>query len=330
MPRSLDEQVVVITGASSGIGRATALSFAQRGASLVLAARGVPGLESAVQEAERIGGKAVFVPADVSKPDEVQALADRAVQEHGRIDTWINCAAVSAYAPIDATEPEEFERIVAVNLLGPIYGSRSALIQMKRQGAGTIINVASALGKRAVPLQAAYTAAKHGMKGFTEALRLEARRTNEDIHVCLVMPSSINTPLFTHARSKMGVKPMPIPPVYEPQVVADSLVHLAEKPQAELVVGGSGKLLTVMERISPGLLDWYLLQADRGVKQQLSQKPDDGEDNLQSSMGDGQISGDYGEKAKSISVYTKTLEEHPWRKALLLGALAYGAVRVAR
>jgi short-subunit dehydrogenase len=330
MPRALNEQVVLITGASSGIGRVGALQFARRGASLVLAARGRPGLDSLAQEVRRLGARCLVAPADVSRADEVAKLDEAAVSEFGRIDTWINNAAVSEYASIVNTEPGEFERIIEVNLLGQIYGSREALLQMQRQGAGTIINVASALALRSVPLQAAYCAAKHGVKGFTEAMRVEAKRMNPAINVCLVMPSSMNTPLFSHARSKMGRKPMPIPPIYEPETVAESLIHLAEHPQAELIVGGSGKFFTAMERLSPGLLDWYLLQRDRGARQQLSDRPDDGRDNLFQSMEDGAIHGEFGERAQSVSVYTRALEEHPVRKTALLGGVGAGLIGLTR
>jgi NAD(P)-dependent dehydrogenase (short-subunit alcohol dehydrogenase family) len=331
MTRPLSEQIVVITGASSGIGRATALRFAREGASVVLAGRGSEGLESAAEEVRRVGGRALAVETDVSRWQDVERLGQRAVDEFGRIDTWINNAAVSLYAPIDDTTPEEFERIIDVNLLGQMFGSRVALLQMKRQGSGTILNVASALAQRSVPLQASYCASKHGVKGFTEALRLELRREHSDIQACLVMPSSINTPLFSHARSKLPVKPMPIPPIYEPDIVAESLVRLAVKPQPETVVGGSGKLLTVMERLSPGLVDWYMVQQDRGYKQQLSDKQDDGKDNLFEPFREhGATYGEYGEKAKSTSVYTETIEEHPGRKSLLVGGMFLGFVALTR
>jgi NAD(P)-dependent dehydrogenase (short-subunit alcohol dehydrogenase family) len=320
MARPVRDQVVVITGASSGIGRATAFRFAREGSSVVLAARGLEALGTAAREVERLGGTALPIKTDVATWREVQALTEQAVRRFGRIDTWINNAAVSEYATVEHTQPEEFERIIQVNLLGQIFGSRSALLQMKQQDGGAIINVASALALRSVPLQAAYSASKHGVKGFTEALRLEAKREYSNINVCLVMPSSMNTPLFSHARSKVGMMPMPIPPIYEPEVVAESLLRLAAKPQAEVVVGGSGKVLTVMQRISPDLVDWYMLQRDRGTRQQLSNQPDDGTDNLVVPIQEaGNTHGDYGQGAKQVSIYTQGLEQHPLRKGLVLG-----------
>jgi short-subunit dehydrogenase len=225
-------------------------------------------------------------------------------------------------------EVEEIQRIVQVNLMGQIHGMKAALEQMRRLAQGTIINVASALSYRSVPLQAAYCGTKHAIKGFTEALRLELQGEGIPIDVVLVMPSSINTPLFTHARSKLGVKPMPIPPIYEPSVVAEAIVELAQKPQRDVVVGGSGKSMVIGQRLSPLLLDRYMTSGRRMVKQQKTGQPDDGKDNLFEPMpGPGSAAGDFGQKSKTTSLYTRHLEMKPNRKrfALLVGALAAGA-----
>jgi NAD(P)-dependent dehydrogenase (short-subunit alcohol dehydrogenase family) len=326
MRPQLRDQVVVITGASSGAGRATALRFAREGAGVVLAARGRRALDSALAEVERAGGRGLAVQMDVGQWADVQQLARETVERFGRIDTWINNAAVSEYATVEQMEPDEIEQIIRVNLLGQMYGSRAALMQMRTQAGGVIINVASALGMRSVPLQSAYSASKHGVKGFTEALRLEAKREHPQVEVCLVLPSSMNTPLFSHARSRIGVQPQPIPPVYDPNMLAETLARLALKPQAHVVAGGSGKLFAVVERINPGLLDWYLLKRDRGVRQQKSDRPDDGIDNLEAPLDEeGATRGEYGEDVQSVSVYTSALEEHPRRKALVLGGAALGA-----
>lgn len=155
-----------------------------------------------------------------------------------------------------------------------------ALPHLVRQNGGTIINVASALAKRSVPLQSAYCAAKHGIKGFTESLRMELQHEHPDIHVTLILPSSINTPLFHHARSKIGVLPKPMPPIYEPQAVAESILFAAEHPRREIVVGGAGKMLEIGEALSPSLLDWYMVRNGKMFKQQRTKQPDDGQDNL--------------------------------------------------
>src|SRR5918911_4142274 len=255
MARPLNDQVAVITGASSGIGRETALHFARAGASVVAAARNQTALEEVARQVERLGGKAKTVPTDVAHWEQVQRLSSVAVDSFGRIDTWVNNAAVSAYGTVEQMEVEEIQRIVQVNLMGQLHGTKAALQQMRRQGQGTIVNVASALAERSVPLQAAYCASKHGIKGFTESLRLELESEGSPINVALILPSSINTPLFRHARSKLGVMPMPIPPIYEPRVVAEVIVETAQRPQPHIVVGGAGKSLLVAQRLAPRLLD---------------------------------------------------------------------------
>lgn len=330
--KKLSDQVVVVTGASSGIGRETAIQFGERGAAVVLAARNGEALENAAREVERVGGRAHSVVADVSRWEDVQRIAAEAVEQFGAIDVWVNNAGISAYATVEHMQPEEMERIVQVNLLGEIFGSKAALEQMKKQGSGTIINIGSALSERAVPLQAAYCASKHGIKGFTEALRVELHAEHPGINVVLVEPSSINTPLFNHARSKLGVKPMPIPPIYEPRVVAEAIVRAAEHPVRDVVVGGWGKLFTLAERISPSLLDRYMWQGGRMFSSQKSDQPDDQQDNFEEPMaGPGSVSGDFGEDSKATSIYTRAVELHPERKiALTLGALAAGLLLVRR
>src|SRR5947207_966811 len=296
MTRPLRDQVVVVTGASSGIGRATTALLGEKGAAVVLAARNREALENAAAESERAGGRALAVVTDVAEWDQVQALAAAAVQQFGRIDTWVNNAAISAYGTVEQTEVDEIQRIVQVNLMGQVHGMKAALAQMREQGQGTIINVASALAERAVPLQAAYCATKHGVKGFTEALRLELESDRIPIDVVLVMPSSVNTPLFKHARSKVGVQPMPIPPIYEPRVVAEAIARLAEHPQRQVVVGGSGKALVTGQRLSPSLLDRYMTWRRQMITQQLTQEPDDGVDNFERPLpGPGSVDGDFGD-----------------------------------
>ncbi len=331
MPRKLREQVVVILGASSGIGRETALQLGEQGAKVVLAARNEAALGELSQEVDRLGGTSELVVTDVAEWPQVERLAQHAVERFGRIDTWVNVAATSEYATVEQMTVDEIERVIQVILMGQIYGMKAALPQMKVQGQGTLICVASALAMRSVPLQAAYCAAKHGIKGFTESLRMELEHERSGMAVTLIMPSSINTPLFDHARSKLGVKPQPIPPIYEPRVVAEAILFAAEHPRREIVVGGGGKLLTVMERISPALLDWYMLQNGRAFKQQQTDQPDNGQDNLYQPMaGTGGTTGVFGQRSKSTSLYTRHLEQYPSRKRALLGAMALGALALVR
>jgi short-subunit dehydrogenase len=329
--RPLAEQVVVITGASSGIGRETAELLAERGASVVVAARNETALDTLVTEIEGRGGRAERVVADVADPAQVELIGERAVARFGRVDTWVNNAAVSIYATVEQLEPAEMRRLIEVNLLGVMYGSRVALTLMKPHGSGTIINVGSALSDRAVPLQSAYSAAKHGIAGFSEALRLELERDESGIGVVLIQPSSINTPFFSWARSKVGAQPQPIPPVYEPSVVAEAIAHAAEHGGREIVVGGAGKLLTLGQWLSPSLVDRYLLQGDRGTATQTTDQPDDGVDNLfEPSTGPGRSTGDFGEGAKATSVYTRVFELHPNVKRALTGAGLLGTLFVVR
>ena len=329
--RLLNQQVVVITGASQGIGRETALQLAERGASVVVAARNEEALAELVRQVERIGGQAEAVVTDVADADQVERLAQRAVERFGRIDTWVNNAAVSIYAPVEDVEPEEMERLVRVNLLGQMYGSRAAIPHMRRQGGGTIVNIGSALSDRAVPLQSAYVASKHGVAGFSEALRLEMIEEGTGIDVVLIMPSSMNTPLFNFARSKIGVQPMPVPPVYEPRVVAEAILHAAEHGGREVVVGGWGKMLTVAQWLSPSLLDRYMLQGARAWKQQQTARPDDARDNLfEASTGPGATTGDFSQDSKATSLYTTHLELHPERKRIAVAALVIGSLLLVR
>jgi short-subunit dehydrogenase len=329
--RPLDAQVAVITGASQGIGRETALQFARRGASVVLAARNTEALEELTNQVERIGGVAEAVATDVGEWSEVERLADRAMERFGRIDTWVNNAAVSIYATVDELDPDEMDRLIRTNLLGVMYGSKAAAARMRPRRSGTIINVGSALSERAVPLQSAYVASKFGIQGFSEALRLELLHDEAGIDVVLVLPSSINTPLFSFARSKIGVQPMPVPPVYEPRVVAQAICHAAENGGREIVVGGWGKLLTVGQWLSPSLVDRYMLQGGRMWSAQATSRPDDARDNLfDPSSGPGSTTGEFGQGSKSSSLYTSLFELHPNRKRGAMAALAVGSLLLVR
>jgi NAD(P)-dependent dehydrogenase (short-subunit alcohol dehydrogenase family) len=330
MAKPIADQVVVITGASHGIGRETALQFVRKGASVVAAARDDEALQELVAEVDRLGGQAEAVVTDVADYAQVERLAQRAVDRFGRIDTWVNNAAVSVYGTVEQLDADEMDRVVRVDLLGQMFGAKAALPHL-RQSRGTLIHVGSSLSQRAIPLQAAYVASKHGVKGFTEALRLEMAHENSGVEVVLILPSSINTPLFGFARSKLGVRPQPVPPVYEPRVVADAILHAAQHGGREIVVGGWGKLLIAGQRLSPTLLDRYMLQDGRMFKQQRTDEPDNGQDNLfRPSTGSGSTTGDFGESSKSSSLYTTLLELHPNRKRALAAGLLLIALMAIR
>jgi short-subunit dehydrogenase len=269
---------------------------------------------------------------DVSDFAQVSTLASRAAERFGHIDTWVNNAAVSTYGTVEQMDAAELHRVVEVNLMGEIYGMKAALPHVQRSG-GSIINVSSALGERAIPLQAAYCAAKHGIVGFGEALRLELKAERSPVRVVDVLPSSINTPLFSHARSKIGVQPKPVGRIYEPSVVAEAIVAAAKRPVRQVYAGFAGRLLALGQRISPRLTDWYLTGPGDAVTGQRTDRPDDGVDNLFTpSTGPGNTTGDFGEGSKSTSLYTRVLAPHPAlvRTAMLavVAALAIGVRRV--
>src|ERR687894_1432376 len=198
--KPVDEQVVALMGASSGIGRESALRFARRGAKVVVSARGEDGLASLVDEIRSEGGQATYVVADTSEFEQVKAVADRAVEEHGRLDTWVHLAGVGLFATFEQTTPEEFARVIDVNLMGQVYGAMAALPHIKREGRGALIHISSVEAKRSFPLHSAYGASKHGIDGFLKALRLELKHERWLISVSQVMPATINTPFFDKGR----------------------------------------------------------------------------------------------------------------------------------
>jgi short-subunit dehydrogenase len=321
MPRPLHDQVVVVTGASSGVGRETALLLAERGATVVVAARNEEALRTLDAEVTRLGGTALVRPTDVAEWAQVEALARDTVDRFGRIDTWVNCAATAVYGEVHQLTVEEITRAIQVILLGQIHGMKAALDQMRSQGQGGIVNVASALAVQAVPLQAPYVAAKHGILGFAESLRMELEHEDSPITVSTLLPSSINTPLFEHARSKLGVLPQPVPPIYQPRVVADAVLKAISHPQPRMVVGGGGKMLEMVHRVAPRSAATLLLRIGKTVEKQRTDRPDDGTDNLfTASTGPGAVEGSFGQRAKSTSLYTTALEQHPDRIRALLAA----------
>src|SRR5215204_4116118 len=246
--KPVEEQVVVVMGASSGIGRDTALRFANRGAKVVLSARGEKGLNSLVEEIRHDGGQAVAVPADVAEFARVKEVADRAVEKYGRLDTWVHLAAVGLYATFEQTTPEEFQQVVDVNLMGQVYGAMAALPHIKREGRGALIHISSLEAKRSFPYHSAYAAAKHGIDGFLEALRVELKHEGWPISVTQVMPGTINTPFFDKGRTKLGVKPVGIPPIYEPETVSNIILYAAENRARDLVSGGAAQALIINQR----------------------------------------------------------------------------------
>ncbi|HYT66059.1 MAG TPA: SDR family oxidoreductase [Vicinamibacterales bacterium] len=254
--KPIAEQVMVITGASSGIGLVTAKMAARAGSRVVLAARNGAAIERAVGDIRASGGRAVGCVADVSDPRQVEAIAETALREFGGVDTWVNNAAVSMYGRVEELSIDDMRRQMDVNYWGQVYGSRVAVRELRREG-GALINVGSALSDRAIPLQAGYCAAKHALKGFTDALRMELEEAGIPIAVTLVKPASIDTPFFDKARTYMGVEPQPVPPVYAPEVVAEVILRAAQQPVREIIAGGAGAKLSAA-RFAPRLADRYM------------------------------------------------------------------------
>ena len=317
--KPIHEQVVVVVGANSGIGRETALRFAERGAKVVVSGRSLPALTELVDEIQLRGGEAAAYAADVSQYEQVFALAEHAVERYSRIDTWVHVAAVSIYAPFQETRPDEFRRVIEVNLIGQAFGAMAALPHLKRAGGGALIHIGSLESKRGFPLHSAYSASKHGMIGFIDALRVELMHDQTPIAVTSILPAGINTPFFDKSLTRVGVKPRPSPPVYEPGLVADAILYAAEHPSREIYVGGAGRSLEWLHRLAPNLTDRLLSRF--GYRPQLTKAPktDQAPNNLYEHMeGHDQVFGTFTEEAKSVSLYTG-LRTHP---ALGWGLLA--------
>ncbi len=319
--KPIAEQVVVIVGASSGIGRDTALQFAARGAKVVAVARSESGLQSLVQEIQRQGGDAVYVVADVAEYDQVQTIAEQAVTAYGRIDTWVHMAAVSVYGPLEKIPHEEFHRVIEVDLLGQVYGAMVALPYLKKEGRGALIHITSVLGKRAVPLQSAYDAAKHGVTGMLDALRVELKHEGTPISVTNILPASMNTPLFDKARTHMGVGPRPMPPVYNPRLTTQAILFAAEHPRREIIVGGGGKFILLLEKLWPPLIDaYFLMAAYKGQMTDQPKSPTAPNSLFNPIQNHNRIEGNFTGEARDWSLYT-WLELHPLVKYAALGAL---------
>ena len=250
--RSLENAVVVITGASSGIGRAAALAFAQKGAQVVVAARRREPLDSLVAECERATGRAALaLPTDVAEEAQVQALAQRALERFGRIDVWVNNAGVYAAGRFEDTPPEVFRGVVDINFFGCVHGARAALPHLRRQR-GVLINTASVDSAASYPYFSAYVASKWAVRGFSASLRQELR--GDEVDVCTILPAAIDTPLFQHAANYMGREMKALNPTYDPEQVATAMVHCAERGgPREVIVGAAGKMLALQYTLAPGL-----------------------------------------------------------------------------
>jgi NAD(P)-dependent dehydrogenase (short-subunit alcohol dehydrogenase family) len=277
----MESQTVVITGASAGIGRATARLFGERGANVGLIARGEAGLDGATREVEEAGGQALAISVDVADFERVTQAARRIEQAFGPIDVWINVAFTSVFAPFAEITADEFRRVTEVSYLGFVYGTKAALSLMLPRGQGTIVQVGSALGSRSIPLQSAYCGAKHAINGFTSALRCELLHEKSGVHVTVVQMPAVNTPQFSWVRSRLPHHPQPVPPIYQPEVAARGVVFAADHPRRKQYwVGASTAATIVANKVAPAVLDRYL--ARTGYRsQQTAQAAEPGRpDNL--------------------------------------------------
>jgi NAD(P)-dependent dehydrogenase (short-subunit alcohol dehydrogenase family) len=308
MPKPVSEQVVVIAGASTGIGRATALAFAAAGAEVVCAARSTHALGTLVEQIRADGGAAIAAPTDVADPAAVRALAELTEQQYGHIDTWVNNAAVGVWGRVEDITDEEFDRVMRVNFLGQVHGVHAALPALRRAGGGVIIGVVSVEGVRAVPLQGPYTASKFALRALYDCLRMELAQEGAPIAVTTILPTSIDTPFFEHARSKLGAMVKPPPPVYAPEIVAATIVYAAAHPRREIPVGGAAAGLLLGQRLSPALTDALLSIRRLGAGTQRTGRPDNGVDNVDGPMdGPGQVHGNHPGRVLRHSVFTRLI-----------------------
>jgi short-subunit dehydrogenase len=306
-PKPLKDQVIVITGASSGIGLATAKRAVQRGARVVISSRNTLALNEVAKEIQTMGGDVLVVPADVSSFKEVQMLRDRALERFGTIDTWVNNAGLSIFGYIMETPLEEEEKLFAVNFWGVRHGSRVAVSTLAEKG-GVLINVGSEASGRSIPLQGMYAASKHAVKAYTDALRMELEKLQMPIEVCLVRPAAIDTPFALHARNELhGGAPSLPSPVYHPNVAADSILRCAEKPQRDVYIGSAARLLTILEALMPRWLDLFMEKKMFDVQSRGSKFPHvkANEALFHPPLHEGQIRGGHKGRVSKWSLYTK-------------------------
>ncbi len=323
-----EPEVVVITGASAGIGRATARAFAEEGARVGLLARGEAGLEGARRDVESAGGEALTVQTDVADPEQIEEAADAVEEEFGPIDVWVNDAMTSVFSPAKEMKAEEYRRVTEVTYLGFVYGTQTALDRMLPRDEGTIIQVGSALAFRGIPLQSAYCGAKHAIQGFTESVCTELIHDDSDVRLAMIQMPALNTPQFEWVKSRLPKKAQPVPPIYQPEVAADAIVHAAHHDRDELWVGRSTAKAIIGNRLIPRQLDRML--AKSGFDSQMTDEPEDSdrEYNLWEPVDDDQdhgTNGRFDDRARNRSyLLWATIHQKSLAAGLLVVALVSG------
>jgi NAD(P)-dependent dehydrogenase (short-subunit alcohol dehydrogenase family) len=266
-------EVVVVLGASAGVGRAIACAFGKRGAHVGLLARGEAGLEGAKRDVEAAGGQALVVPTDSSNADQVEAAASKVEETFGPIDVWVNVAMTSVFSPFKEMTPREFKRVTEVAYLGFVYGTMSALQRMIPHDRGRIIQIGSALAYRSIPLQSAYCGAKHAIMGFTDSIRCELLHDKSNVRITMVQLPAVNTPQFSWVKSRLAHKAQPVPPIYQPEIIADAVTWVTDHYRRELFIGMSTVISIQGNKLFPAIGDWYLGRS--GYKSQQTEEPAD-------------------------------------------------------
>jgi NAD(P)-dependent dehydrogenase (short-subunit alcohol dehydrogenase family) len=324
-------EVVVITGASAGVGRATVRKFAREGARIGLLARGIDGLEAARKEVEQLGSRALVLPTDVANADQVEKAAARVEAELGEIDIWINNAMTSVFSPIKEMTPEEFRRVTEVTYLGCVYGTLAALKRMLPRNRGVIVQVGSALAYRGIPLQAAYCAAKHAIQGFCDSLRCELIHDNSKVKVTMLQMPALNTPQFGWVKSRLPRKAQPVPPIFQPEVAAEAIYFAAHKPRREFYVGLPSVKAIVANKIAPGLLDHFLARNGYESQQYDGREDPNRPDNLWHPVpGDHGAHGAFDARANKWSPQLWTSEHRAWIGIGVLGLALSGIIALFR
>ena len=322
--KSLSDQVILVTGASSGLGRAVARLAGQRGAKVVVTARTGEALDACVREIEAFGSEALAVPADCTVQDEVAQVVEQAVDRFGRIDTYVANAIVTVYAETYRYEADELRRIMDVNFFGQVYGYWAVLPHL-RESRGTFVSIQSALAYRGIPLQGGYCASKAALRNFFESARVEVKKAGWGVDISVVHPAAINTPQFDRDRQKLGKQPMPVPPIYQPEPFADAVLHCCEHPIRELPVGWGAQKLMWGQKLSPRAGDLVLLRSGWKSQHTGEDKPLDAPDNLFSPLpGDPGAHGRFDDRSRGSTLWT-SLRLRRW----LVGAAVVGAAAVA-